>query len=123
MLGHLLAVISGAAIGATLRWLAGVWLTPLTATAAWGFIPLGTLVANWLGAYCIGVAYALNHASSLFFTIGLLGSLTTLSSIALDANLLMQQQRYGHAAIGLLVQTIGAVMATWLGLLTTQSLR
>ena len=49
-----LAVAIGAAIGALIRWSLGLALN-----AIWPALPLGTLIANWLGAYLIGVLAAL----------------------------------------------------------------
>ncbi|WP_298033035.1 hypothetical protein [uncultured Desulfovibrio sp.] len=50
MIPSLLAICSGASAGAVLRWLLGLALNPLFST-----VPLGTLAANWLGGYIIGL--------------------------------------------------------------------
>ena len=48
-----LAIGLGAAIGAWLRWGLGLWLNPLFPA-----MPLGTLAANLIGGYCIGLVIA-----------------------------------------------------------------
>ena len=45
-----LAIGAGAAIGAVLRWLLAVRFNPL-----WSAMPLGTLAANLVGGYAIGL--------------------------------------------------------------------
>ena len=51
MLNSLVAISVGAACGAVLRWFLGLWFN-----AAFPQIPLGTLAANLVGGYLIGVA-------------------------------------------------------------------
>ena len=62
------AVSVGAALGALLRWLAGLWLN-----ATWNGFPLGTLLVNCAGGFLVGIALAwftrspnelLRHAST-----------------------------------------------------------
>ena len=48
-----LCVMGGAALGALLRWQAGLWLNPL-----WSGFPLGTLTVNALGGLAIGLSAA-----------------------------------------------------------------
>ncbi|MDH3317876.1 MAG: fluoride efflux transporter CrcB, partial [Gammaproteobacteria bacterium] len=47
------SICAGASAGALLRWMLGKLLNPL-----WVSVPLGTLAANLLGGYLIGVAFA-----------------------------------------------------------------
>ena len=50
---HVLAICCGASLGALARWRLGLWLSP------GGALPWGTLAANSIGAYAIGVGLAL----------------------------------------------------------------
>ena len=52
-IGPFVAVGLGAAIGAWLRWGLGLWLNP-----ALPELPMGTLVANLVGGYLVGLAVA-----------------------------------------------------------------
>lgn len=110
----------GAALGAWLRWLLGIMLNPLLLA-----MPLGTLAANLIGGYLIGVALGVfqqfTHLSpelKLFIVTGFLGGLTTFSSFSGEVmeRFLAQQYAWACAAIGL--HLIGSLLMTWLGLLT-----
>lgn len=102
-----LAVGLGAALGAWLRWGLGLWLnTPHN------YLPLGTLAANLVGGYLIGIAvgfFAANPALSpewrLFAITGFLGGLTTFSAFSAEAMVLLQRGDYvwalGHSALHL----------------------
>src|SRR4029079_484482 len=92
-----LAVGVGAAVGAWLRWWLGVLLNPLVPT-----LPLGTLVANLVGGYLMGIAMGVvQHAQllspelRLLVTTGFLGGLTTFSAFSGEAAALLGQQQYG----------------------------
>lgn len=81
-----LAVGFGAAVGAWLRWGLGLWLNP-----AYPAMPLGTLAANVVGGYFIGLvlAWFAEHPgvppeARLFVITGLLGGLTTFSTFSAE---------------------------------------
>ena len=90
---QILAVAGGAAVGALLRWLAGLWLN-----ASWSGFPLGTLVVNCVGGLLIGVALSWferspNELLRLLLVTGFLGGLTTFSAFSVESLLLLQR---GH---------------------------
>ncbi|TCP94860.1 camphor resistance protein CrcB [Cricetibacter osteomyelitidis] len=110
-------VIGGAAIGASLRWLLGLWLNTLFAG-----IVFGTLAANCLGCLLMGIAMGvLLHFPQiptewrLFFITGFLGSLTTFSSLAGEIidNFINEKWFNGfavlsvHVALGLAFTALG----------------
>jgi CrcB protein len=119
------AVGVGAAFGAWVRWLLGVGLNPLFVT-----LPLGTLAANVIGGYLIGVAVGIFHLNSglplalkLFAITGFLGGMTTFSTFSAEVveRLLAGQPAW---AIGLAsLHLAGSLTATWLGLLTVGATR
>src|SRR5437667_12313665 len=83
----LLAVGSGATMGAWLRWLLGILLNPMFPT-----LPLGTLTANLLGGLLMGFAMELltRHAVlpaevRLMVTTGFLVGLTTFSTFSAES--------------------------------------
>jgi CrcB protein len=112
------AVGIGAALGAWCRWLLGLALNPLLLG-----MPLGTLAANLLGGYLVGVAVGLFHlhtefapAVKLLTITGFLGGLTTFSSFSAET---MERFLAGQAGWGLLLvlaHLCGSLAMTWLGL-------
>jgi CrcB protein len=123
--GAFLAIGVGAAIGAWLRWGLGLWLNPLHAE-----IPLGTLAANLLGGYLIGlaVAYFAQHPGlspewRLLIVTGFLGGLTTFSTFSAEVFTLLSRAQIaaGLATIGLHV--LGSLAMTGLGVLSFRLLK
>ena len=111
------AVGGGAALGAWLRWGLGLWLNPLLAV-----FPLGTLVANLVGGFLMGVALALLHAlpelptaQKLLLTTGFLGGLTTFSSFSGEVFAMLQRQELGSAGLTIALHVIGSLLMTWAG--------
>ena len=103
-----LAVGTGAALGAWLRWGLSLWLN-----VAGQALPWGTLAANWGGGFVIGflVAFFEGHQSlspewRLFLITGFLGGLTTFSTFSAEAMMLLQRGDYfwaiAHSGLHLL---------------------
>lgn len=119
------AVGLGAACGAWLRWLLGLALNPLFVA-----LPLGTLAANLLGGYLVGVAVGLFHLNAhftlawkLFAITGFLGGLTTFSTFSAEV---VERLLAGQPALAIGLASIhlaGSLTATWLGLLTVGATR
>ncbi len=114
-----IAVGGGAAAGAWLRWWLGMLLNPFFPT-----LPLGTLAANLLGGWLMGVALGLlGHYDSmplemrLFVTTGFLGGLTTFSTFSAETATLISHEQYGWTAVMVGVHVIGSVLMTLLGML------
>lgn len=120
MVPSLVAISLGAALGAILRFFLGAWLNALFPQ-----IPPGTLVANLIGGYLIGVAVAafaghpgLAPELRLFVITGFLGGLTTFSTFSAEVTNLLQEGRllWAGAAIG--AHVIGSLAMTLLGIAT-----
>ena len=118
MLNSILVISLGASLGAVLRWALGLALNGLFATS-----PAGTLTANLLGGYLIGVALAVfaEHPGlppewRLLVITGFLGGLTTFSTFSAEVTTVLQQGRllWAGAAIG--AHVIGSLSMTLLGL-------
>ena len=122
---NFLAVGLGAALGAWLRWLLGLALNPLFIA-----LPLGTLAANVIGGYLIGVAVGLFHLNThfplawkLFAITGFLGGLTTFSTFSAEV---VERLLAGQPALALGLASVhlaGSLLATYLGLLTVGATR
>ena len=120
-----LAVGVGAALGAWLRWWLGILLNPLFPT-----VPMGTLAANLIGGYLIGMAveYFTQHAglppeARLFIITGLLGGLTTFSTFSAEAVTLLARTQYAWAAVLIGSHLLGSIFATVLGIMTIKALQ
>ena len=124
MLAAILAVSLGAALGALLRWGLGVGLNHVFPS-----LPPGTLVANLLGGYLIGLAVALFALRPewpaewrLFAITGFLGGLTTFSTFSAEVMRLLQDGRLAWAGAAMAAHLAGSLLATWAGMLTAQRL-
>jgi CrcB protein len=115
-----LAIGIGAALGALLRWGLSVWLNGLLPA-----VPPGTLAANLVGGYLIGVALVfftqqvhLPPEWRLFVITGFLGGLTTFSTFSAEVMRLLQDGRLAWAGAAMAAHVAGSLLATWAGMLT-----
>ena len=120
-----LAISLGAALGALLRWQLGVRLNTLLP----GMQP-GTLVANIVGGYIIGLAVAyfaqtpaLSPEWRLFVITGFCGGLTTFSTFSAEVVSLLQEGRMAWAMGTVLTHLSGSLLSTFAGLSTWQLLK
>ena len=120
-----IAIGVGAAVGAWLRWGLGLWLNPVLPT-----LPLGTLAANLLGGYLIGLAIAffaqqpgLSPEWRLLIITGFLGGLTTFSTFSAEIFTLLSRQQWGWGALSVSMHLAGSVLMTGLGVWTYKMLR
>jgi CrcB protein len=116
----ILAIALGAALGALLRWFFGLKLNALFPT-----IPPGTLLANLVGGYLIGLAIALFTALPgmapewrLLVITGFCGGLTTFSTFSAEIVTLLQQGRASWALASVAVHVMGSLAATFAGFAT-----
>ena len=116
-LAGVLAVGGGAALGAWLRWWLGFVLNPVFPT-----LPLGTLAANLIGGYLMGIALGmLSHFEALppevrlLITTGFLGGLTTFSTFSAEAVTLFARQQFGWATLLMAAHVAGSIVATFAG--------
>ena len=108
----------GASLGAVARWQLSLWLNTGS-----GFIPWGTLAANLVGGYLIGVLVAIFQAMPqidpvwrLALVTGFLGALTTFSTFSIETVNLLQAHRVMQALALAAVHLLGSLALTWLGL-------
>ena len=117
---HLLSVFAicvGASLGALARWGLGLWLTP------GGLIPWGTLAANLIGGYLIGICIALFQAMPqldplwrLLLITGFLGGLTTFSTFSAEVIGFLMAERYAPALATATAHVAGSLLMTVLGI-------
>ena len=123
-MSHIIAICTGASAGALLRWRLGLWLS------SQGHLPWGTLAANAIGGYGIGLAIAWFDASPhldpiwrLPIITGFLGALTTFSSFSAEVIQLLQTQRWGMALAWTATHVGISLSLTAAGIYTVQTLR
>lgn len=112
-----LAICVGASVGALARWGLGLWLNP------GALIPFGTLAANLIGGYLVGVCVAVFQALPnldptwrLLLVTGFLGALTTFSSFSAEVVGMLGQQRYALALGTAAVHLFGSLLLTIAGI-------
>lgn len=112
----------GAAAGAWLRWLFGILFNSI-----FPIVPLGTLAANLLGGYLIGIMMGLTKFQPFFpedlrlgIVTGFLGGMTTFSTFSAEAVTLFTAQNYFWFASHLALHVVGSICLTVLGILTVK---
>lgn len=119
MLHTVLAICIGACVGALSRFGLGLWLNP------GGLIPWGTLAANLLGGYLVGVCVATFQALPqidavwrLLLVTGFLGALTTFSTFSAEVVAMLQHERYAMAISTACLHLFGSLLLTVAGIKT-----
>ena len=117
-----LTICMGACLGALARWQLSLWLNPTLAVAGTA-LPMGTLAANLIGGYLVGVCVAIFQAMPqldplwrLALVTGFLGALTTFSSSSAEVVTMLMQQRYALALTTTAVHLLGSLLLTIAGI-------
>ena len=118
------AVGIGAALGAWMRWGLSAALNHVVPN-----LPLGTLAANIIGGYLIGIAVEIfvQHLTlapewRLFIVTGFLGGLTTFSTFSAEVVELLARNDYGWALALIAAHLVGSLAMTILGIMTVRVL-
>ncbi len=125
MLNSVIAISVGASAGALLRWVFGLWLNALLPP-----MPLGTLAANLVGGYLVGVAVAVFSIElslapewRLLVITGFLGGLTTFSTFSAEVTSLLIGGRFAWAGAMISAHLLGSLAMTLLGMGSVAGLR
>lgn len=117
------AICLGACVGALARWQLGLWLNHPHA-----FMPWGTLAANLIGGYLVGLILAWAHHADLapvwrlMLVTGFLGALTTFSSFSAEVVEMMLADRWGQALATVALHLLGSLTMTFVGIRTASLL-
>jgi len=114
-----LAICIGACVGALARWQLSLQFNNS------GILPWGTLYANLIGGYLIGVCVAVFQALPdldplwrLLLVTGFLGALTTFSSFSAEVVQMLMHSRYGMAFLTVGMHLLGSLVFTVAGIKT-----
>lgn len=117
-----IAICFGASLGALARWRLSLWLNQGHALLPWG-----TLIANWIGAYIIGMAVVffqnqtqIDPAWRLAIVTGFLGALTTFSTFSVEVVSMLQHGRWLLALSTASLHVVGSLLLTGLGMQTAK---
>jgi CrcB protein len=120
MLGNLIFVAVGGAVGASLRYMTGIGMVRLLGHSPF---PVAIILVNVLGSFLMGVFVVaaahrgLTHLSPLVMT-GLLGGFTTFSAFSLEAVTLYERGDVGQAALYVVLSVglsiAGLVAGLWI---------
>jgi CrcB protein len=123
----IIAICIGACVGALSRWQLGLWLNPSSTDN--GIFPWGTLAANLIGGYliglCVGVFQNMPQLAPevrLLCITGFLGALTTFSTFSVEVVSMLQQGRIVLALLTAGVHLLGSLLLTYFGLYTVKLL-
>ena len=118
MFQSFILVSTSAVIGASLRWGLGLWLNSLFSTLAFG-----TLVANFIDCFLMGILVAafwlfpqFSPEWRLFLVTGFLGALTTFSSFSGEVIELFFKEEWVNGLFVLVSHLVGCLIFTVLGI-------
>ena len=122
MVGTLLSVALGGAIGASARYLVNVGVMRFVGP---GF-PYGTIIANVVWSFLMGLivvvlAHRGNQALAPFLMTGLLGGFTTFSAFSLDTLTLFERGEVGLAGLYVGASVTLSLAAIAVGVLVTRA--
>jgi CrcB protein len=119
-----LCICIGASSGALLRWWLGLMLNSIFPT-----IPLGTLVANLIGGFVMGLFMAcskhyafFSESVRLIVATGFLGALTTFSAFSSETVTLLSHEQYLWSCIMIVAHVAGTILATIFGIYSVKIL-
>ena len=116
------AVGVGATLGAWIRWALSLWLNPVFPT-----VPLGTLTANLVGGFIIGVVMAVAEPIHISVTLrlllvtGFLGGLTTFSTFSAESMNLLMKGEYAWGSVLVVAHLAGSLLLTGVGVLAARA--
>lgn len=122
---YLLFIALGGASGAVARYLLAGWAHRL-----WeGQLPVGTLLVNVLGSFCIGIVYVLLVEKQFIhqdwrgvLIVGFLGAFTTFSTFSLETITLLEAGHVAHALGYMLASTLVCVLMAGTAIHLTRAL-
>ncbi len=118
MLGSLVSVAVGGAIGASLRYVAGIGIVRIIGHSSF---PVAIISVNVLGSFLMGVFVVLAAHRGLtylspFVMTGVLGGFTTFSAFSLEAVTLYERGAVGQAGLYIGISVVASILALVAGM-------
>lgn len=117
---HTIAIASGGAIGALMRFWVSNWAYSLMGRS----FPYGTLVVNVLGSLLMGFLFVwLTERSAAsaelrgIILVGFLGAFTTFSTFSIETFNLIQGGELGKAMMNIFISVVLCITAAWIGVI------
>ena len=123
-MSNIFVVMIGCAFGGAFRYLITTYINKFST------FPYGTLTVNLIGCFLIGVisTFLTEYCKttspyiSLFLSVGFLGGLTTFSSFSNETMILLKAGSILPALFNIALNTIGGLVAVWLGIVVIRVL-
>ena len=113
----ILAISSGGAIGALMRYYGSLLFSNLSK----GIFPYGTMFVNLSGAFIIGLLWGIAEKGIIspnirfFIFTGILGAFTTFSTYSLETVNLLRDNEIKFAILNIIVSNISGIVLTFIG--------
>ncbi|MFV2046052.1 fluoride efflux transporter CrcB [Metabacillus sp. YM-086] len=108
----MIAVAIGGAFGAAARYLIGEYIY----TAFKSSMPISIMLINLLGAFLLGLFINITPGNILLFlATGFCGGFTTYSTFSIEAIQLVQEKKYLHFILYLLITIVGSILGILIG--------
>ncbi|MBK8919932.1 MAG: fluoride efflux transporter CrcB [Saprospirales bacterium] len=125
MLKSLIIIGTGGFLGSIARYLTAIYVARQCTT----LFPYGTLIANALGCFLIGIFYALAEKGDvlspewrIFLTTGFCGGYTTFSSFSYESIQLFQNGEFFNLTLNILLSVTAGITATYFGIILIKSM-
>ena len=120
MIRNFIAVGAGGAIGAMLRY----GMTVLGAHLHWSS-NIATFLVNIIGSFVMGILVSGCEQGSLMLmaTVGICGGFTTFSTFSVQSFNLIQEGKWGQAALYIIATLVICILMAWIGCLIGQKLK
>ncbi|MGC8820886.1 MAG: fluoride efflux transporter CrcB [Fervidobacterium sp.] len=118
MMLHIISVGIGGLIGSILRYITSLELNSMLSET---FIPLGTLLVNVVGSFLLGfimqiaIRMTMNPYLKLFLTTGIMGGLTTFSTMSYETFALITHAQYLSAFLNIMLNVVLGLSASFGG--------
>jgi fluoride exporter len=125
MLRTILIVGTGGFIGSVMRYLVQFYVEKGMSST----FPMGTLIANIVGSFIIGMVFALAEKGNLmssewriFLTVGICGGFTTFSAFAYNNFTMIKEHSYGQLLFNLGGNIFLGILAVYLGIVLIRAI-